>query len=240
MVSQGFPKSREGKLEDSSMCAPIVPETSHPLGRQSVHLKENKMLPWNHCYLSTVMRTRAVVAATDSEGYSKALCITDDRIGDLMGFWRYQIEDKRRSNVLAETLEFDTTGSSGPPSLIVNRPPLYRKYSSTRTMQDSVFGSEEDLRLPATGGLSVWYEHQGIIKMFKTSPRKLHVDVWYDLTTVQNPPDPCDFFEEKAEVHRFVFSYYRCRAYADTTDLIKASSEGAGTNTNAPTIRSQI
>lgn len=218
MVSQGLPKSREGKLEDSSMCAPIFPETSHPLGRQSVHLKENKMLPWNHCYLSTVMRTRAVVAATDSEGYSKTLSITDDRIGDLMGFWRYQIEDKRRSNVLAEVLEFDTTRSSGPPCLNVSRPPLYRKYSSTRTMQDSVFGSEEDLRLPATGRLSAWYEQQGIIKMFKTSPRKLHIDVWYELTSIQSPSDPCDFFEEKTQVHRCVFRCYRHGAYADPTD----------------------
>ena len=178
------------------MCVPIFPAAAHPLGRRSIHLKENRELPWSECYQSTMMRTRVVVSATEDKGFHEEFTITDDRVGDLMGLWRYQIEDKRRSSVLSETLNLESLRDSNLP-VFDGRPASYRRRPSAASMRDSIGGSEEDLRLSPTSAPSAWYEYQGVVRVFQRAPRRLHVDVSYDLSSITRPPDPCEFFRDR-------------------------------------------
>ena len=184
------------------MCVPIFPTIAHPKGRVPVRLAQDMSLPWADCYQSTVQRAQVVVTNVHRENASSMAFPKAEAFTNPVGFWRYRFEDENR----IETLSKNRSCSPEPP-LSLTFPPLYSKASSSRHSLEDPFGfdnskdgPEANFRMSMLSG-DLEEEFRGILGMFKTAPKKIHVDVWYDLSRISAPPAPRDFLDERDKVY---------------------------------------
>lgn len=177
LVGLGFPRKDRGDKPGALFSIPVAPTAAHPTARTPLH--PSKALPWEDCYLHTLIMVSAAVSRIHHDRPTNA-CIPEDELYRI-------IEDITEDEFTARPRP-----AAPPPAAEV---PV--DYSTPWSESTGSEVSHEDSYDVYDDGSE---EEDG----FEVPHYEPFVEIWEDLGVVDAPADPEDIRSELDELYRYV------------------------------------